>query len=383
MASQITTSIEHSSDKNVINKANAVTVVNVAVAVIYHDNQYLLGFRNASQHQGNRYEFVGGKIEDDETAKQALIREVAEETGIDIVSNTAVKLGRLHHDYGDKQVCLQVYKVALSAQQYEQYKHRHKGLDGQALTWVDKSKLLAEDYHLPAANKTILEWLRLPQQIAITYPLAHFDDAADPTAAWLQYHAVHLAHDAWVYIRPKAMDLDSDKNIEQLLSLRPDIHAIVPTEFESNAAHKQAININRQIVAKHLTQTQLMQWLSYADNDVHQSNNASQCGISIDYLLSYPVIVSCHDAESVDAANKLAHVRLEEQLPPVIGIFLSPVLATQTHPDTKPLGWQAWSELAKLADMPVIGLGGLSSVMSIQAEQHGGVAVAGIRQFFE
>ena len=71
MASQITTSIEHSSDKNVINKANAIIVVNVAVAVIYHENQYLLGFRDASQHQGNRYEFVGGKIEDDETAKQA------------------------------------------------------------------------------------------------------------------------------------------------------------------------------------------------------------------------------------------------------------------------------------------------------------------------
>ena len=381
MASQITTSIEHSSHKNGISNANAITVVNVAVAVIYHDNHYLLGFRDASQHQGNRYEFVGGKIESDETAKQALIREVAEETGIDIVSNNAVKLGRLHHDYGDKQVCLHVYKVALSAQQYEQYKHSHKGLEGQALTWVDKSKLLEGDYHLPAANKTILEWLRLPQQIAVTYPLAHFGDAADPAAAWLQYHAVHLAHDVWVYVRPKAMD--SYKNIEQLLHLRPDIHAIVPTEFASNAAHKQAININRQIVAKHLTQTQLMQWLSYADNDVHQSNNASHCGISIDHLLSYPVIVSCHDAESVDAANKLAHVRLEQQLPPIIGIFLSPVLATQTHPETKPLGWQAWSELAKLADMPVIGLGGLSPVMSIHAEQYGGVAVAGIRQFFE
>ena len=63
MASQITTSIEHSSHKNGISNANAITVVNVAVAVIYHDNHYLLGFRDASQHQGNRYEFVGGKIE--------------------------------------------------------------------------------------------------------------------------------------------------------------------------------------------------------------------------------------------------------------------------------------------------------------------------------
>ena len=50
-------------------------------------------------------------------AEQALIREVAEETGIAIHDNTIVKLGRfLHHDYGDKQVSLQVYKIELTVQ---------------------------------------------------------------------------------------------------------------------------------------------------------------------------------------------------------------------------------------------------------------------------
>ena len=376
MRSHVEASSKNSFAKNEASAHKPLKIVNVAVAVIYYQHQYLLGFRNASQHQGNRYEFVGGKIDANETAQQALIREVAEETGIDIENNTAVKLGRLHHDYGDKQVCLQVYKVALSAQQYEQHRHCQQGLEGQALTWVDKSKLLAEDYHLPAANKTILAWLRLPQQIAITYPLAHFNDAADP-AAWLRFHAAHLAHDAWVYVRPKAMD--ADNNIAQLLRLRADIQAIVPAEFESDQAHKQAIN--HQIVAKQLTQTQLIRGLSDINNDVHQSKNAIHDVLSTNHLLNYPLIISCHDAESVAAANKLAHRRLEQQLPPVIGIFLSPVLATQTHPDVEPLGWQAWSILAELADMPVIGLGGLSPAMRAQAEQYGGIAVAGIRQF--
>ena len=376
MSSHLENSSKNSFAKNEASAHKPLKIVNVAVAVIYYQHQYLLGFRNASQHQGNRYEFVGGKIDANETAQQALIREVAEETGIDIENNTAVKLGRLHHDYGDKQVCLQVYKVALSAQQYEQHRHCQQGLEGQALTWVDKSKLLAEDYHLPAANKTILAWLRLPQQIAITYPLAHFNDAADP-AAWLRFHAAHLAHDAWVYVRPKAMD--ADNNIAQLLRLRADIQAIVPAEFESDQAHKQAIN--HQIVAKQLTQTQLIRGLSDINNDVHQSKNAIHDVLSTNHLLNYPLIISCHDAESVAAANKLAHRRLEQQLPPVIGIFLSPVLATQTHPDVEPLGWQAWSILAELADMPVIGLGGLSPAMRAQAEQYGGIAVAGIRQF--
>ncbi len=377
MSSHSETSSKNSFAKNEVRSHQPLKIVNVAVAVIYYQHQYLLGFRHASQHQGNRYEFVGGKIDTNETAQQALIREVAEETGIDIANNTAVKLGRLHHDYGDKQVCLQVYKVALSAQQYEQHKNCQQGLEGQALAWVDKSKLLAGDYHLPAANKTILTWLRLPQQIAITYPLAHFNDAVDPAEAWSQFHAAHLAHDAWVYVRPKARD--ADNNIAQLLRLRADIQAIVPAEFESSQAYQQVIN--HQIVVKQLTQTQLMQGSSDINNDIDQSKNAIHDDFSANDLLNYLLIISCHDAESIAAANKLAHKRLEQQLPPVIGIFLSPVLATQTHPDAEPLGWQAWSELAELANMPVIGLGGLSPEMSVKAEQYGGIAVAGIRQF--
>ena len=93
------------------------------------------------------------------------------------------------------------------------------------------------------------------------------------------------------------------------------------------------------------------------------------------------MIVSCHDAASIYAANKLANARLQQQLPPVIGIFLSPLLATQTHPDTAPLGWSDWSTLAQLADMPVIGLGGLSPAMIERVAQYGGISVAGIRQF--
>ena len=371
-------------------KKDSITIINVAVAVIHYKNQYLLGFRDASQHQGNRYEFVGGKIEHNETAKQALIREVAEEIGIEIDNNIAVKLGRLHHDYGDKQVCLQVYCIEITALQYEQYKNQSHGLEGQALAWVNKPKLVAGDYHLPAANKTILDWLRLPAQIAITYPLAHFSEYPQPMAAWLTYHKEYLAEEAWVYVRIRAAGLeDSADNTAQLLRLRPDIKAIVPYHSYSNNTNCQVSKaeslkakylkaedsiIDSQIVANHLTHSQLMQWLNTVEKD-----NVSNCTISA----SLPIIVSCHDIDSIEAANQLACARLTQQLSPVIGIFLSPVLFTQTHPDVPPLGWKAWSELAELANMPVIGLGGLSPSMIEQAVQHGGVAVAGIRQFFK
>ncbi|MBE0405397.1 NUDIX domain-containing protein [Psychrobacter sp. AOP22-C1-22] len=359
------------------------TIVNVAVAVIHYKEQYLLGFRNAAQHQGNRYEFVGGKIDANESAEQALIREVAEETGMAISGNTIVKLGRLHHDYGDKQVSLQVYITELTTLQYEKYKYCQHGLEGQALTWVNKDELLAGQYSLPAANKTILKWLALPTQIAITYPLAHFNAHPNPELAWLQYHQQNVAPESWLYIRVK--ETCADSIAARLIEARPDIHVIVPCAVDSQpldvkalpvaqemAVNSQPINqITDRIVAHHLTHQALMQ--CFNNNDEFVSSP----------LLSqdFPLIVSCHDATSIDAANQLANTRLQQQLPPVIGAFLSPVLATQTHPDATPLGWESWSALAQLADMPIIGLGGLSPMMIDQALQYGGVSIAGIRQF--
>ena len=348
-----------------IKKTSHQKIINVAVAVIHYQAQYLLGFRDATQHQGNRYEFVGGKIDADETAKQALIREVAEETGIDIHDNTIVKLGRLHHDYGDKQVSLQVYNIELTAPQYEQHRYLSHGLEGQALAWVNKSELLAGKYHLPDANKTILEWLHLPAQIAITYPLTHFSDQPNPVAEWLTYHMKKVASHAWLYIRVK--DSDFDNSVKQLMALRPDIQVILP--FERRLHSLQA---DYQIVAHQISQTALMKWF---DNE--QDSSVGEQALPLDR----PLIISCHDAASIHAANQLASVRLQQQQAPVIGVFLSPVLATQTHPDTAPLGWVAWSALPQLADMPVIGLGGLSPAMIEQAVQYGGISVAGISQF--
>ena len=365
------------STKQPINNTSVTT--NVAIAVIYYKDNYLLGFRDKSQHQGNRYEFIGGKIDAHETASQALVREVAEETGIVIHNNTIVKLGRLHHDYGDKKVSLQVYRIELTAHQYDMYRNHSYGLEGQALTWAHKSELLAGDYNLPAANKTILEWLRLPSKVAITYPLSHFSTYHDATTAWLQYHQDHIESDAWVYIRVK--DTRFENIAKQLMSQRPDIQVIMPNDISDHYSSGHCLDnhyldhystTNHQIVAHHLTQTSLLQW----SHEVKDNLTSDQLR-----ALPHPLIVSCHDADSIYAANKLARDRLERQEPPVMGVFLSPVLATQTHPNAKPLGWEAWSDLAALADMPVIGLGGLSPELFTQATQYGAMSIAGIRKF--
>ncbi|TXD98231.1 NUDIX domain-containing protein [Psychrobacter frigidicola] len=366
------------------------SIVNVAVAVIHYQEQYLLGFRNTAQHQGNRYEFVGGKIDPDEAAIDALIREVGEEIGINISNNVAVKLGRLHHDYGDKQVCLQVYKVALTGLQFEQHGHRQYGLEGQALSWVSKSQLLAGDYPLPAANQTILAWLQLPEQLIITYPLAHFIENPNASEAWLTYHQQHLPQGAWVYVRTKANAIKAiSQQLEvqlakQLMDFRPDIDCVLPNNIgqtliaSKQDKHLSCYQANQQLKACHLTHTELMDWFTGATNGLECSQKNPEC-LSADQ----PLLISCHDADSIHAANQLAAARLQQQQPPVIGIFLSPVLATQTHPNDVPLGWDKWSSLAQIADMPVIALGGLSPMMVQQATQYGATSIAGIRQFMQ
>lgn len=365
-------------------------IVHVAVAVIYYQDQYLLGYRDSSQHQGDRYEFVGGKIEPHETATQALIREVGEETGIEIQDNTVVKLGRLHHDYGDKQVSLQVYHIELTAQQYEQHQHQRVGLEGQMLAWVNKSALLDGKYPLPAANQTILAWLMLPTQMSITYPLAHFSSRSGQDNnqkdgrvddAWLNYHQTAIKQDAWVYVRLKGAQAGfSDPNqqaelIAKLIAIRPDIHVVLP---QADGASIDRCIVSAQIKACCLTHRDLMQWVNDPTNDSLQADGSP---LQAEADILRPLIISCHDIDSIIAANRLAATRLSNQQSAVIGIFLSPVLSTQTHPDTPALGWEAWAKMAALADMPVIALGGLSPTMATQAASHGALSIAGIRCF--
>ena len=373
----------------IIIKESNTQIVNVAIAIIHYQQQYLLSYRDVSQHQGDRYEFVGGKIETNETAHAALIREINEETAIDIGSNNTLKLGRLHHDYGDKHVCLHVYKVELSAAQYQQHKDDEFGLEGQALTWVGKADLLANKYDLPAANSTILAWLSLPELITITYPLAHFATQTitqdNSCKSWLNFHQQNIAQNAWVYIRTK--NKQAEHYAALLLTARSDITAILPitdssfvTSFNTllidsvnnNEAANHNKSLNKQLVLSQLNHAEVLTY--YANLQVNSDSDK--------YLyVAQHLVLSCHDVQSIKAANAIAKMRLQQHLPPVIAIFLSPVLTTKSHPDTEPLGWQQWSQLAQLADVPVIALGGLSPAMSHIASCYGATSIAGIRQF--
>lgn len=100
------------------------------------------------------WEFPGGKIDDGETAADALARELAEELGIAV--HEAVHFMSVEHDYPHSQVALEFYLV-------RSWEGKPRGLDGQGLAWREPSEIDAAE--LLPANAPVLERLRdLEQQ---------------------------------------------------------------------------------------------------------------------------------------------------------------------------------------------------------------------------
>lgn len=122
----------------------------VAVGVVFNeDGQVLVAKRLAHQHQGDCWEFPGGKIEVHESEAQALRRELFEEVGI-VVTHHEPWMTVLH-DYDDKSVCLIVHKIT-------QFSGEPQGCEGQEVKWVFPQALLTLPF--PMANHRIVHALQ-------------------------------------------------------------------------------------------------------------------------------------------------------------------------------------------------------------------------------
>lgn len=123
--------------------------VHVAVGVIQNTNgDVFISRRHAHLHQGNKWEFPGGKVEADEDVYSALCRELHEECNITV--DAASPLTAIQFDYPDKQVLLDVWMVTAFRGAVQQK-------EGQEWAWVPVHQL--EAYPFPAANEAIIERL--------------------------------------------------------------------------------------------------------------------------------------------------------------------------------------------------------------------------------
>lgn len=127
-------------------------MIRVAVGVVVnrHD-EVLIARRHAHQHQGNLWEFPGGKIEANETLAEALRREFSEELGVGVLAPDSLAPWLcIEHDYGDRHVCLEVARINIVGAPI--------GQEGQALCWRSISRLKARDF--PSANAPIIAALQ-------------------------------------------------------------------------------------------------------------------------------------------------------------------------------------------------------------------------------
>lgn len=127
---------------------SVMKTIHVVAGVIYNTDKsaVFIAKRASDQHQGDLWEFPGGKVESGESVESALLRELNEEIGISIVEYRP--LIKISHDYPDKSIVLDAWEIIT-------FEGLPIGKEGQLTEWVDIDKL--GTYSFPAANKLILE----------------------------------------------------------------------------------------------------------------------------------------------------------------------------------------------------------------------------------
>lgn len=306
--------------------------IRVAVAVIVnHDKQVLVSLRPHHVHQGGLWEFPGGKVEQNETVEAALKREIKEELDIEIES--ASPLIRIHHDYSDKSVVLDVWRVSA-------FKGKPHGMEGQKIRWCEIGQLNPVDF--PRANQAIINVLRLPDRLLIT---GEFSD--------IEEFARKLEH-----------SLSSGISMVQLRTARP------TTEYITLA--QRASKICKQYKAKLLLNTAVDIYRQLDADGLHLTSRRlfehTQRPVEADKILS----VSCHNEQEVHQANILNADM----------ILLSPVRPTSSHPGLPGMGWQNFERLAAIADCPVYALGGMLLDDMTDAMHYGAHGIAAISCFW-
>ena len=120
--------------------------IHVAAGILRDaDGRVLIAQRAPHKPQGSAWEFPGGKLNVAELPLQGLVRELAEELGIEV--RVARHLTRYSHDYSDQRVHLYVWLVP-------SWRGVPEGLEGQPLRWVEPAELMQQGL-LPADERIV------------------------------------------------------------------------------------------------------------------------------------------------------------------------------------------------------------------------------------
>jgi 8-oxo-dGTP diphosphatase len=305
--------------------------LHVAAGAVFDDRQRVLICRRPSHvHQGDLWEFPGGKLEPGEPVVSALHRELREEIGIEVIS--ARPLIRVRHDYPDRRVLLDVWRV-------ERFSGRPAGHEGQPVLWVLPSEL--ENYRFPAANLPIVKAVSLPDRYLIT---------PEPGR-------------------------DVESFLDQLdASLRRGI-SLVQLRTRQYPAAGYRLLVNEVLGVCHARKARL---LINAEPSLAQDLGVDGVHLNsarLRALHERPAVAgllvgaSCHDRRELEHACALG----------LDFAVVSPVRETASHPGAKALGLTGLRQLTELAGLPVFALGGMCESDLTQAFEHGAQGIAAIR----
>jgi 8-oxo-dGTP diphosphatase len=129
----------------------APLVLVVACALIDADNRVLIARRPEGKPMAGLWEFPGGKLRGSETPEGALIRELAEELGIDVAGACLAPFTFASHRYADFHLLMPLYLC-------RQWRGTVTPREGQEIRWVRANRLA--DFAMPPADVPLVAMLR-------------------------------------------------------------------------------------------------------------------------------------------------------------------------------------------------------------------------------
>ena len=321
-------------------------MIEVAAGILIDDRgRVLLMQRLPGKHLAGLWEFPGGKLEPGETVEQALVRELDEELDIEVLGSEP--LISLPWRYPEKTVRLHALRVTA-------WRGEPRAREGHPLRW---SALPGIDVAtMPPADTPIVTALRLPVYYAIVGSgalLAHglVSGGAVPPQPGLALRAFAgapgiLVGVLWQLRMPGVTRGEVSRVVQDALATSPGLRASLLVNHDVDLARELGVGV-------HLKAAQL--------HELRERPLPHDAWVG----------ASCHGAEELERAAELG----------VDFATLSPVCATASHPDAKPVGWERFAQLVADARLPVYALGGVGPDDLERARIAGAQGVAGIRAF--
>lgn len=126
------------------------TLFVVAAALVAADGRVLLQQRAPSRHMAGLWEFPGGKVESGERPEAALVRELREELGIDIMEEELEAATFASAPLGERHLILLLYIC-------RRWRREPRPLDASGLKWLRPNEMSPDE--MPPADAPLIPLL--------------------------------------------------------------------------------------------------------------------------------------------------------------------------------------------------------------------------------